>query len=87
MFLSVCALISEVMEAMDSLSSRLLLCTEEGRPASTASEQLEMLESDEFEDCRNILYVEVCRESGLGQILKFGSFQIVVQLILVLIGL
>ena len=60
MFLSVCALISEVMEAMDEVSSKLyLLGTSEGRPARTASELLDMLESDEFEDCLNILYVEV----------------------------
>ena len=34
-----------------------------------------------------VSYIEVDRELGLGQILKFGNFQIVVQLFLVLISL
>ena len=60
MLLSVWALISDVMEAMDDVSSKLcdLLegATSDGSPARTAaSELLEMLESDELDDCRNIL--------------------------------
>ena len=59
MLLSVWALISDVMEAMDEVSSKLCLlegATSDGSPARTAaSELLDMLESDELEDCRNIL--------------------------------
>ena len=63
MLLSVWALISDVMEAMDEVSSKLLClflegATSDGRPArrtAAASELLDMLESDELDDCRNIL--------------------------------
>ena len=56
MLLSVWALISDVRDAMEDVSSRLyLLGTSDGNPAKTASELLDMLERDELEDCRNIL--------------------------------
>ena len=62
MLLSVWALISDVMEAMDEVSSKLLClflegATSDGRPArrTAASELLDMLESDELDDWRNIL--------------------------------
>jgi hypothetical protein len=63
MLLSVCVLISDVMDVMDSVSSRYFRDgTDDGNPARTASGEVapidvdvEMLDREELEDCLNIL--------------------------------